>query len=200
MSSPRRLTVSTLGYALLGLLARGTKSGYDLAAGLKEPVGFFWHAHHSQIYPELARLESTGLVTHVTVEQSDRPDKKVYSLTAEGRETLKNWLEAPTEVPKKRDELVLKAYSIWISDPAAAAELMRDHGRAHAAHRASFEDKLMRLEEKAGASMWQPDSPWFGIHAALRRGIGYEREYEIWCEWVAEALSGRKQKTSRRKG
>jgi DNA-binding PadR family transcriptional regulator len=96
MSRSRRPTTTILGYALLSLLARGTKSGYDLAAGLKEPVGFFWHAHHSQIYPELARLEAAGLVTHTVVEQSDRPDKKVYSLTESGSATLTNWLESPT--------------------------------------------------------------------------------------------------------
>jgi DNA-binding PadR family transcriptional regulator len=33
----------------------------------------------SQIYPELARLEKQGVVTHQVVEQHDhRPDKKVY--------------------------------------------------------------------------------------------------------------------------
>jgi DNA-binding PadR family transcriptional regulator len=189
MRPPRRATTNVLGYALLGLLARGEKSGYDLAAGLKEPVGFFWHAHHSQIYPELARLEAAGLVSHTVVEQSDRPDKKVHGLTERGRAALKSWLEAPLEVPKKRDELVLKAYSIWLSDPAAAVQTMRDHAAAHAAHALTFETKLASLEKRVGPAMWQPDSPWFGIHAALRRGIGFEREYQAWCEWMVKALS-----------
>ena len=50
--------MTTLGYALLGLLARRPLSGYDLAGQLKVPVVFFWHARISQIYPELARLEA----------------------------------------------------------------------------------------------------------------------------------------------
>jgi DNA-binding PadR family transcriptional regulator len=182
---------STLGYALLGLLARGAQSGYDLAQGLKDPVAFFWSASHSQIYPELARLEDLGLVQYTVVPQSDRPDKKVYALTNAGHSSLKTWLEGEQDVPKKRDELVLKAYSIWLSDPAAAARLMREHAHAHATQRAEFERRLARLEVQHGHELWQPGSPWFGVHAVLRRGIGFEREYAEWCEWVATALEAR---------
>ena len=56
--------MTTLGYALLGLLARRALSGYDLAREMKRPVGYFWQARHSQIYPQLARLEALGLVAH----------------------------------------------------------------------------------------------------------------------------------------
>jgi PadR family transcriptional regulator AphA len=180
---------SILGYALLGLLARGEQSGYDLSQGLKDPVSYFWHAQHSQIYPELARLEAAAFVQHTRVEQSDRPDKKVYRLTPAGDDALRAWLAAATEVPKKRDEVVLKAYSIWLVDPAGASQMMRDHMQVHAARQAEFERRLACLEGEAGGEMWRPASPWFGIHAALRRGIGYEREYRDWCEWVLRCLS-----------
>ena len=80
--------MTTLGYALLGLLAREQLSGYDLAQKLKMPVGFFWTARHSQIYPELARLEREGLVTFHEVPQRGKPDKKIYSLTEAGREEV----------------------------------------------------------------------------------------------------------------
>jgi hypothetical protein len=64
--------LSTLGYALLALLARGPRSGYDLAQRMNRPIGFFWQAQHSQIYPELARLEQLGWVTHQVIVQEDR--------------------------------------------------------------------------------------------------------------------------------
>jgi DNA-binding PadR family transcriptional regulator len=188
MATAKRAAPSVLGYALLGLLARDARSGYDLAQGLKNPVGYFWSAQHSQIYPELARLEVAGLVEHALVEQRERPDKKVYSLTPTGEAALRAWLDAPTEVPKKRDELVLKAYSVWLADPAAAGRFLRQHAEVHAAHRAEFEQRLAQLEGTAGAELWRPGSKWFGVHAVLRRGIGYEREYEQWCVWLAGAL------------
>src|SRR5450755_1045236 len=83
--------VTTLGYALLGLLAAQPLSGYDLARKLKRPVGFFWPARHSQIYPELALLQAEGLVTHQVVEQTDRPDKKLYQITDSGRAAVRTW-------------------------------------------------------------------------------------------------------------
>lgn len=181
-------TISTLGYALLGLLATGEQSGYDLAQGLKDPVSFFWHARHSQIYPELARLETAALVEHTVVSQRDRPDKKVYRLTPAGHTALHVWLTAPTEVPKTRDELVLKAYSMWRADPVAAANLLAEHAHAHRTRLAEYERRLACLTHDHGAAMTRPDSPWFGVHAVLRRGIGYEREYVAWCEWLAHSL------------
>jgi DNA-binding PadR family transcriptional regulator len=180
--------LNVLGYALLGLLARGAQSGYDLAQGLKDPVSFFWHAQHSQIYPELAKLEVAGLIEHTRIEQTERPDKKVYNLTTDGEKALQTWLKTPTETPKKRDELVLKAYSIWLSNPHAAAQMMREHAEIHATHKQEFEMRLEKLEQKFGQEIWQPSSKWFSVHAVIQRGIGYEREYAQWCEWMANCL------------
>src|ERR1043165_4912310 len=61
-------------YALLGMLAREPLSGYDIARQLRTALGFVWQAPHSQIYPELARLEAHGLVPHARVEQRERPE------------------------------------------------------------------------------------------------------------------------------
>jgi len=78
-----------LGYALLTLLARGPLSGYELAQRMKRPLGFFWQAQHSQIYPELADLEEQGCVFHQVIVQEDRPQKKLYTITELGRSALK---------------------------------------------------------------------------------------------------------------
>ncbi|MCL6648312.1 MAG: PadR family transcriptional regulator [Chloroflexi bacterium] len=88
-----------------------------LAQRLRVPLGFFWQDRHSQIYPELARREARGFVASRRVPQQGRPDKKVYTLTAAGLAALKEWVTAPVEVPAVRDELVLKAYSLWLADP-----------------------------------------------------------------------------------
>ena len=52
--------MTTLGYAILGLLSREDLSGYDLTQRMAGRVGYFWSARHSQIYPELAKLEDGG--------------------------------------------------------------------------------------------------------------------------------------------
>src|SRR5262249_1310792 len=112
---------STLDYALLGLLARRALSGYDLVQYMQKSIDAFWHAHHSTVYPEVARLEAEGLVTHTVVEQQDRPDKKVYTLTELGRERLRLWVTSSLRIPPDRDEFMLRTFSVWLADPHEAA-------------------------------------------------------------------------------
>ncbi len=179
--------MTTLGYALLGVLARGPASGYDLTRQLQAPIGFFWRARHSQIYPELARLEAQGHVTHELVTQQDHPDKKVYTITPEGQEALRLWATEPVEAAVVRDEFLLKTYCLWLSDPAAALALFRDHERIHVEQLRVYEDMRKQFEQK-GDPLVQRDAPWFATYVTLQRGIGYEREYLEWCRWVIGLL------------
>jgi DNA-binding PadR family transcriptional regulator len=184
-----RQKVSTLGYALLGVLARESSSGYEVAQMMRAPVGFFWHARHSQIYPELASLEAQGLVTFEVVEQSDRPAKKVYSLTDTGRAALREWVTSPLDVPAVRDESVLRAYNVWLGDPAKARTLFQEQAEKHEAQLAEYEGFRAQMESSTGGALPPVNSPDFATYAALMRGIGYEREAAAWCRWMAEALS-----------
>jgi DNA-binding PadR family transcriptional regulator len=187
MAKEKAANITTLAYALLGLLARSEQTGYELSQGFKDPISFFWHAQHSQIYPELAKLESLRLVKCKLVEQTQRPDKKIYSLTALGKKHLEAWLTAPLEVPKVRDELVLKVYSLWLANPKTALQILRDHEEAHRERLADYERRLELVKQKTGKNV-NLKSPWFGVQAVLMRGIGYEREYLAWCEWMIERL------------
>lgn len=182
------LFISTLGFAILGLLAREPLSGYDLTRRTKERLRFFWRAQHSQIYPELARLEEEGLVTHRVVEQPDRPDKKVYSVTEAGLEALKTWVVEPPGARPVRDELVLKAYSLWLADPEGALALFREQERWHEEQLLEYEEIGAWMEEEWGQDLEQISSPHFASYAALQRGIIHERGYADWCRGVADQL------------
>lgn len=72
--------MNLLSYGLLGLLAREESSGYDLMLRIQP----FWQAKHSQIYPLLARMESKELLASRWIQQSDKPDKKMYTITDKG--------------------------------------------------------------------------------------------------------------------
>ena len=82
----------SLGNTLLGLLNHRPMTGYDLKKMLDHPMGFFWAAQMSQIYRELNKLEEERLVKSEIIPQEKRPDRKVYHLTKEGRETFLCWL------------------------------------------------------------------------------------------------------------
>jgi len=45
--------VRTLDYAVLGLVARAPSTGYEVAARMKRPVGYYWVESHGGIYPSL---------------------------------------------------------------------------------------------------------------------------------------------------
>ena len=173
---------------MLGLLARESLSGYDLAGRMRERVGFFWQARHSQIYPELARLEEEGMVVHRVVVQRDRPDKKVYEITDAGLEALKEGVTAPVKLRATRDEMVLKAYSVWLADPEKAVTLFREQQQLHEKQLLQYEEIEASMEEEWGESIGLPGSPHFASYAALQRGLTHERGYAEWCGWVADRL------------
>ena len=181
----------TLGHAVLGLLSREELSGYDLKRWMERPLGYFWSARHSQIYPELARLEEEGFVTHRVVEQSGKPDKKVYRITPSGLEALKEWVVQDPSSRPVRDELTLKAYSVWLADREKAARLFREEGLVHEEQLAHYEELRAWMEGEHGKEVRDPGSPWFASYATLRRGIGYETEYAEWCRWMADSLGRR---------
>lgn len=56
---PNRMS---LRHAVLAVLLDGPASGYDLAKRFDRSVANYWHATRQQIYSELGRLESDGLV------------------------------------------------------------------------------------------------------------------------------------------
>jgi DNA-binding PadR family transcriptional regulator len=189
-SPRRRPAIIPLGYALLGLLARTSLSGYDVIREMEEPVGFFWHARRGQIYPELARLEQLGLVEHAVVEQRDRPDKKVYTITPAGLEALREWVTRPMRLPLDRDEFMLKIYSLWLADPQQALALVRAHEGHHAARLARYQEIETEMLRDWPPEARRLDAPKFAAYATLRRGIEYERGYAEWCRWLAGAIEG----------
>src|SRR5687768_3931891 len=84
----------TTSYVILGLLTFREMSGYDLKQLINKSIThFYWSPAKSQIYGELRRLESHGLVTMREVPQTLRPDKRLYRITPQGTEAMMRWLE-----------------------------------------------------------------------------------------------------------
>lgn len=85
----------SLDYAILGYLNYHPYTGYDLKKVLDISVNHFWSADQSQIYRTLKRLMQEGRVRMEKVEQTSRPDRKLYSITPGGRSSLLAWLAGP---------------------------------------------------------------------------------------------------------
>ncbi|MEV4093400.1 PadR family transcriptional regulator [Streptosporangium saharense] len=117
--------------SLLALLAKEPAHGYELKQALEQIFGRAYPPPNiGQIYVTLGRLEKDGLVRAVDVEQSNRPNKKVYYLTAAGRDALDVWVDEPTEGPRIRDEFFMKlvlAPMTGIADRMALINRQRRH-------------------------------------------------------------------------
>ena len=74
-------------------------------------IDHFWPLTRTHIYGELAKLEALGYVTGVEVEQRHLPDKRVYSLTPEGEQALRSWLDDPDPgTPRPRQPMLVKLF------------------------------------------------------------------------------------------
>src|SRR6266540_4353825 len=99
-------------YVFLALLASGPAHGYQLKRRHDALFASGWGPINiGQIYVTLGRLERDGLVTHRTVQQAGRSDRKVYELTELGRKALETWLGEPPDVPLPKSDLLLKLVS-----------------------------------------------------------------------------------------
>jgi len=116
----------SLRFALLGLLARESLTGYDLTKRFDSTVGFFWSAKHSQIYPELANLTQEGLVTFELVTQTSKPNKKIYTITEEGRNVLRSWIDTPGDRRTVKDPLLMRIWVVGMIDPELALRQLRE--------------------------------------------------------------------------
>jgi DNA-binding PadR family transcriptional regulator len=170
-----------LEHALLVALRERPASGLELAKRFERSIGFFWHATHQQIYRTLARMDADGWVSATAVAQRGRPDKKVYAVSARGREVLANWLAEPTPTLALRSELAVKLRGASFGDRAKVLEVVR----------ANLADHHLRLDHYR--QLMKRDYPEPGTLAGLdldhylvlRGGILME---ETWIAWLTEYL------------
>ena len=96
----------TISYALLGLLEGASRHGYDLKQSYDRRFGDAKPIRFGQVYRVLAQLERDGRVEVVGVEAGAGPDRRRYSITAEGVTDLDAWLAEP-EDPQPQLQSVL---------------------------------------------------------------------------------------------
>ena len=103
------MRASAVTWAVLGLLAHGPKSGYDVKRIVDRSVRHFWAASYGQIYPELRRLEGVGWIEGTEAPRGGRL-RRVYRITVTGRRALDAWLREPETRVELRDESLLRLF------------------------------------------------------------------------------------------
>jgi DNA-binding PadR family transcriptional regulator len=165
--------------AVLGLVAFGEASGYDLARLAASSVAHIWTPSQSQIYKTLPRLAARGLLRMREIEQRGRPDKAAYRITRKGRDVLRRWLDEVEDEPSSgRVTFLLKIFFGDFGSPGTARAQL-------ASYRRYLARRLERYEEiRAGDRIFDSDLP--GI--VLQHGIVRVNATLAWIDKTAEAL------------
>jgi DNA-binding PadR family transcriptional regulator len=160
---------------LLALLAKESSHGYQLRARLQLALGPLAAALNAgQVYVTLNRLEKAGLVTSQRMGQADRPDRKVYELTAAGRARVVEWLADtswPKPAPAEFHLKLMAAAAAGLGDPVRLVDLQR-----HAL--------LAGLADAQRAALAEPDGSVAGL---LLEGLVLRLQADLrWLEACAQ--------------
>ncbi|RWW95427.1 PadR family transcriptional regulator [Paenarthrobacter ureafaciens] len=182
---------SVLGHAILQLLTRNAASGYDLKKRFFSSVGHGWHAYDTQIYRELKSLEAAGFVSGKVAQGRSGPQRRLYTITEEGRESLREWLTSDLDLTKVKDELSLRVWTADLFPPGTFEEFIiqaRDQWQASLEHQKT---SLRVLREEYGsADGWAPDEV-FGRQLAIDNIIAVTEAKIAWAERTLKVISSR---------
>ncbi|MGZ8180045.1 PadR family transcriptional regulator [Williamsia sp. SKLECPSW1] len=173
-----------LEHAIMVSLAERPGTGYEIGRQFERSIGYFWSATHQQIYRTLKKLHADGLVDMEDVPQDGRPDKKVYTLSASGRDALRAWISDPAPVPRLRDELSVRLRAAEHGDLCDLVSEFRRHRDAHhdqlTLYRRFAETDLTEGTATHGRRLHQ--------RLVLQGGIRVEEGLIAWCDEVITAL------------
>ncbi len=169
----------TTRYVLLGILAEGPATGYEVRQWIDQAIGHFWTESFGQIYPELSRLAGEGLAERADDAGAAR-DRKRYRITARGLEALEAWLNRAPRPDLRRSELLLKLFFGRFADPARARAYL-EGARREALERLHYLDEADRqVIAEDGES---PGLPYYRITIDAGRRAARTR-----AEWAEASL------------
>ncbi|MEE2526852.1 PadR family transcriptional regulator [Hyphobacterium sp. HN65] len=151
------MKLTTLGYALIGLVQAEPCSGYALRRVFETtPMGTYSSSPGS-IYPALARLVAAGFLEKRAPAGGG---KKLFHVTTRGRDAMNAWLRTPVteeEVTRSVDLVLLRfAFLENVDEPGVTQSFL-----------ASFESALSNRIEQIEAYLESPAGRALGRHGRL---------------------------------
>lgn len=177
----------SLRHALLGLLTYQPMTGYELKQFFDASVQHFWNAELSQIYPTLKALEEQGWVEKDVQVQDGRPNRKVYEITAPGREEFLRWVREPQQPAELRDPFMIKVFfgtEVPVEDLLVVIRRqLEEHQKVLAFSETVLREKVQGITEahftKRHQLFWS---------LTLEMAMAYRRTYIEWCERAMHIL------------
>lgn len=185
----------SLKHGILGLLNYGSMTGYELDKTFKASLAFFWQAKTSQIYRELDSMEQNGWLTSERIMQTEKPNKRVYTITDIGKNELMNWLSQPepdiADAMRVKSAFLMRIFFAGETDIQQSIEMLRTYrdkcleskNSLIAAH-ASSSEYGMTLGDENKSKYWV---------LSILYGESYYNASIEWAEKAIAILEGGKQ-------
>lgn len=129
-------------------------------------------------------MHDEGLISCELEAQSDKPNKKIYSLTADGKQALEDWIANPVKINKVNDALLVKLYAGHLTDKQCLLDEIQTHRVTHLRMLQTFEaleQEYLALSQAKRKTLQLP-------YLTLRRGILGERAWLAWSDEVIAFL------------
>jgi DNA-binding PadR family transcriptional regulator len=185
-----------LKHAVLAALLDGEATGYELAKRFDIATADYWSATSQQLYGELDRLAEQGLVSGRIVEQSRRPNKRVFRLTDSGLAELREFTARPTRPIAIRDELLVKLRAVDAGDPEVTAAAVRER-LEYSRDKLELYDRMReRILDGRSEQDFLESGERIGPYLTLMRGRSFEQENVRWMQSVLAILAAQSEPPS----
>lgn len=115
-----------------------------------------------------------------SVQQGNRPDKRIYSVTALGKQQLCQWIAEPEEMAPIKDELLVKLYVGHLVSNQTILSKLADHRHQHQQRLAIYQEirsQYFKSPQKLSKILKFQ-------YMTLLRGIHYETGWLAWCDEI----------------
>jgi DNA-binding PadR family transcriptional regulator len=167
----------SLRHGLLGLLAEGPASGYDLAGRFTEVLGSIWPAQHPKIYAELNKLAAEGLVE---VESEGPRRRKAYRITEAGVAEVKRWLTEVDVDHTMRLQPLLRSLFFWMME---TDELQR-HLEAEAGYYRKLAEQYRDYAARKDRGEFGYSEQTQSMRVTIEAGIRLYSALADWADWA----------------
>lgn len=108
----------------LGVLCLQDATGYEIRRVFEQAFSHFHGAGYGSIYPALDKLTAEGLVSCELQRQDKRPDRKLFQITAAGRDRFRNALTQAAPGEKIRSDFLVQMFFAHLMGTGELAETL----------------------------------------------------------------------------
>ncbi|CAM4440733.1 PadR family transcriptional regulator [Paenibacillus tarimensis] len=176
-------------FVILGLLLIRSLSQYDIKAILERKISPFYSPSLGSIQAALKKLQARGL-TQLQADENSPRGRKLYTITAEGKQHFMTWMLAPFSHGRLEQEATTKLFFLGLVSPAERLAIVREMTRVLEANVQEYETAYTEANTRMGSG----GTP---VHLAevarfqlktLELGLHDQRSMLAWFTSLAEEL------------